>query len=76
MLFRSAQMTVYEDMAELIRLGAYKLGTNEEVDRAIRLYPAIEAFLAQRKDERTDLASGYTKLRAVLNGDLREGDTR
>ena len=43
-------MTVYEDMAELIRLGAYKAGTNPEVDEAVRLYPDLEAFLAQYKD--------------------------
>ena len=30
-----APMTVYEDMAELIRLGAYKAGTNPEVDNAM-----------------------------------------
>ena len=29
-----AQLSVYEDMAELIRLGAYKAGTNAEVDAA------------------------------------------
>ncbi len=33
-------LTVYEDMAELIRLGAYKAGTNPEVDNAVRLYPS------------------------------------
>src|ERR1700761_167170 len=44
-------LTVYEDMAELIRLGAYKTGTNPEVDNAVRLYPALEAFLSQGKHE-------------------------
>jgi flagellum-specific ATP synthase len=39
-------------MAELIRLGAYKAGTNPEVDDAVKLYPQLEAFLAQKKDER------------------------
>src|SRR5204863_730383 len=34
-------LTIYEDMAELIRLGAYKAGTNPEVDDAVRLYPAL-----------------------------------
>jgi flagellum-specific ATP synthase len=42
-------LTIYEDMAELIRLGAYKAGTNPEVDNAVRLYPQLEAFLAQGK---------------------------
>ena len=44
-------LTIYEDMAELIRLGAYKAGTNPEVDNAVRLYPQLEAFLAQSKTE-------------------------
>ena len=39
-----APLTVYEDMAELIRLGAYKAGTNPEVDNAVRLYPAARGL--------------------------------
>jgi flagellum-specific ATP synthase len=64
-------MTIYEDMAELIRLGAYKAGTNPEVDHAVKLYPQIEAFLTQRKDEATDLATGYQSLSAILDGERR-----
>jgi flagellum-specific ATP synthase len=72
-LIQSARgpMTVYEDMAELIRLGAYKAGTNPEVDHAVKLYPQLEAFLTQRKDERTDLADGYRSLSAILDGERR-----
>src|ERR1700761_1458002 len=40
-----APMAVFDDMAELIRLGAYKSGTNAEVDTAVRLNPHLEAFL-------------------------------
>jgi flagellum-specific ATP synthase len=61
-------LTVYEDMAELIRLGAYKAGTNPEVDAAVRLYPRLEAFLCQRKDEVATLAEGYDALSAILGG--------
>jgi flagellum-specific ATP synthase len=72
-LIRSARapMTVYEDMAELIRLGAYRIGTNPEVDHAIKLYPQLEAFLTQSKDEATDLATGYQSLSAILDGERR-----
>jgi flagellum-specific ATP synthase len=59
-------ITVYEDMAELIRLGAYRKGSSEEVDAAMHYYPMIEAFLAQRKDEATDLEAGYAMLRQIL----------
>jgi len=51
-------MSVYDDMAELIRLGAYRRGTDQTVDRAIELRPALEKFLSQRRDERSDLETG------------------
>ncbi len=60
-------MSVYDDMAELIRLGAYRRGTDPTVDRAIELRPALEKFLSQRKDERSDLESGYVELAAIVN---------
>jgi len=59
-------LTIYEDMAELIRLGAYKAGTNPEVDEAVRLYPQLEAFLAQSKYERATLSQGYDALSAIM----------
>jgi flagellum-specific ATP synthase len=59
-------LTIYEDMAELIRLGAYKAGTNPEVDEAVRLYPQLEAFLAQTKTERATLSQGYDALSAIM----------
>jgi flagellum-specific ATP synthase len=63
-----ATLAAYEDMAELIRLGAYKVGTNPEVDRAIGLYPQLEAFLVQKKDERATLTEGYSALDRILSG--------
>jgi flagellum-specific ATP synthase len=59
-------ISTYEDMAELIRLGAYRRGSDPKVDEAIRFYPAIEDFLSQRKDERADLAGGYAALQQLL----------
>ena len=61
-----AQIAAYEDMAELIRLGAYRAGSNPEVDRAIALYPALDTFLAQRKEESTILEAGYTALSRIV----------
>ena len=59
-------VTTYEDMAELIRLGAYRKGSDAKVDEAIRLYPAIEAFLTQNKDERTDIAESFKRLGQIV----------
>jgi flagellum-specific ATP synthase len=61
-------LTIYEDMAELIRLGAYKAGTNPEVDNAVKLNPQLEEFLTQRKDERATLSEGYAALSDILGG--------
>ena len=59
-------ISAYEDMAELIRLGAYKKGSNRAVDEAIFYYPMIEKFLAQGKTEKTTLAEGYQQLDEIL----------
>jgi flagellum-specific ATP synthase len=64
-----APLTIYEDMAELIRLGAYKAGTNAEVDEAIKLYPRLEAFLAQGKSEQATLGEGYDALADIMGAE-------
>jgi len=60
-------MTLYEDMAELIRLGAYKSGTNPEVDNAVALHPKLDAFLRQKKDEQAGLSESYAALSHILD---------
>jgi flagellum-specific ATP synthase len=59
-------LAVYADMAEMIRLGAYRNGADPQVDEAIHFNPALEAFLAQNKVERSDLEHGYAELAQVL----------
>ena len=68
-----AQLAVYEDMAELIRLGAYKPGTNAEVDAASLVYPQLEEFLAQKKNDRLTLAEGYAALQNIVGGGMVRG---
>ena len=59
-------MSVFADMEELIRLGAYRKGSDPQVDRAIALQPALETFLGQQREERTSIADGYQMLEAIL----------
>lgn len=59
-------LATYQDMEELIRLGAYRQGSSPAVDEAIRYHPALERFLAQAKDERCDFATGYAELAAIV----------
>lgn len=60
-------MATYSDMEELIRLGAYRAGSNAEVDEAIRLNPVLEDFLRQGKHEVTGIADGYRRLQQIVN---------
>ncbi len=60
-------ITSYENMAELIRLGAYRRGSDPDVDFAIDIYPKIEAFLSQRKEEKTLIHEGFTHLAGILS---------
>ena len=59
-------MSVFSDMEELIRLGAYRKGSDPMVDRAIAINPALEAFLSQQREERTSIADGYQLLEAIV----------
>jgi len=59
-------LSVYEDMAELIRLGAYRRGSDPKVDESIKYYDAIEAFLGQEIGDVTDLDSCYRMLAETL----------
>ena len=67
-----ASLATYTDMEELIRLGAYKAGTNPEVDQAIRLYPFIDNFLRQSKEESTSLGDSYEQLASILASNTAE----
>jgi len=53
-------------MAEMIRLGAYRRGSNKEVDEAINFYQPLEEFLRQGKDESMTLGEGYAELAKIL----------
>jgi flagellum-specific ATP synthase len=56
----------YEDMAEMIRLGAYQAGADPATDEAIRYNGRLEAFLAQEQDEKCDFADAYRMLADIL----------
>ncbi|MBE7204611.1 MAG: flagellar protein export ATPase FliI [Parafilimonas terrae] len=61
-------LSTYADMEELIRLGAYRAGSSQEVDEAVALMPHLEAFLGQGKEEATSIGDGYARLGQILGG--------
>ena len=55
-------MAIYDRAADLIRIGAYKTGADEELDRAIALQPAIRALLTQSAEEKVSLQEAVDAL--------------
>jgi flagellum-specific ATP synthase len=60
-------LTLQAEMAERVRLGAYRTGTNWEGDAALRIAPRIEALLAQGKGEATPLDDVFAALAEALD---------
>jgi flagellum-specific ATP synthase len=59
-------MAAYEGMADMIRLGAYRRGSDPRIDEAIRYYPSLEKFLTQQTNENAELAQSYAALSSIL----------
>jgi flagellum-specific ATP synthase len=61
-----ALLALHADMADMVRLGAYRSGSDAAVDEAVALAPRIEAMLRQDRDERTTIEESLARLRAAL----------
>jgi flagellum-specific ATP synthase len=61
-----AVLAIWQDMADLIRLGAYKAGGDPQVDEAVRLAPRLEAFLKQGKGEGCSVDDTFAALAEAL----------
>ena len=61
-------LATYRDAEDLINIGAYVAGSNPEIDRAIRLMPALRKFLQQDLQERTKYADIVPMLHRALKG--------
>jgi flagellum-specific ATP synthase len=62
-----ALLALHADMADMVRLGAYRAGSDPAVDEAVTLAPRIEAMLRQERDERTDIEGSFALLRSALS---------
>jgi flagellum-specific ATP synthase len=63
-------LSAYSNMEELIRIGAYRAGSDPQIDRAIQLNPDLEAFLSQDKDETATLDDCFNRLDGILSGSV------
>ena len=58
-------MAAHTRSEDLIRIGAYKPGTDPELDRAVRAMPALRQFLQQGSREQVTIAETVERLRTM-----------
>ncbi|MGD9364157.1 MAG: FliI/YscN family ATPase [Desulfobacteraceae bacterium] len=56
----------YERARDMIDIGAYRAGSNPELDRVIKLMPSIDAFLCQPFDENVTRSSAVRTLKQLV----------
>jgi flagellum-specific ATP synthase len=58
-------LAAYARSEDLIRIGAYKAGTDADLDRAMQAMPRLREFLEQRSDERVTMQESIARLNAM-----------
>ncbi|MCP3979370.1 MAG: FliI/YscN family ATPase [bacterium] len=61
-----SRLAAHRDAEDLVMLGAYREGTNAEVDAALRAEDSTRALLVQPREESTDLASTVERMRQAI----------
>jgi flagellum-specific ATP synthase len=71
--FVRSKLSLYRESEDLINVGAYKKGTNIEIDAAIGVYQELVRFMHQGLEESIDLQSCIAQLEtiAVKHGGMR-----
>ncbi|MCR4961103.1 MAG: flagellar protein export ATPase FliI [Lachnospiraceae bacterium] len=59
-------MATYADAEDLINIGAYKAGSNPEIDDAIARNKAINDFLLQDTDEKIDFEETVERMKQII----------
>ncbi|MGC4375636.1 flagellar protein export ATPase FliI [Fictibacillus sp. Mic-4] len=62
-------LSSYIEAEDLIAIGAYKRGSTEKIDQAIKAYPKIISFLKQNTDEKTTFEESVNRLIAEFGKD-------
>ncbi|MBI2308406.1 MAG: FliI/YscN family ATPase [Rhodocyclales bacterium] len=59
-------LSARERHRDMIEIGAYRHGSNSEVDEAVSVYPDIERFLMQDPDEVEPRQAAFAKLQSLM----------
>ena len=60
-------LSTFQDIEEMVRLGAYRAGSSPDADHAIALAPHIEALLNQDRQERSSADESFAGLTQLLD---------
>ena len=62
--------SLYEQNKDLLNVGAYKAGSNPDLDRAIELQPYLQGFLRQGMDEKVSLQESLDQLATIIESQI------
>ena len=60
-------MSTYDDMSDMIKIGAYKKGNDPEIDEAIKYHPKLNNFISQNINDAENLELSYEKLSKAID---------
>ena len=58
-------LATHAEIADLIQIGAYKMGTSQQVDRAVQIMPAAKRFLQQTVNQKSEWKDTQEQLQAL-----------
>jgi len=61
-------MATYRKAEDLINIGAYVAGSNQDIDYAIKMIPRVNAFLRQGMDEKVSFWQTHEEMKRLFQG--------
>lgn len=58
-------LSTHAEIADLIQIGAYKMGTSPQVDRAVQIMPAARRFLQQTVNQKSEWKETQDQLKTL-----------
>lgn len=62
--------SLYQQNRDLINVGAYQVGSDPEIDLAIKMQPQLMKFLTQDMDQAVSLGESYSQLQQLIGDQL------
>lgn len=62
-------LSTYNTSRDMVEIGAYRAGSNSDLDMAIKVMPELEKFLHQDVNEHCGRADAMRQLNAIVGGD-------